>query len=88
VGRSHLEREIEAQKRRGHLVSGWDSEVLTAIVRNAEEFEMTRPRCARGKEQNVHPVSGPHKSILIAPDSVCEDDRAVLLLPIRQNHPD
>ena len=34
VGRLHLEREIEAQKRRGHLVSGWDNEALKAIVRN------------------------------------------------------
>jgi ATP-dependent Clp protease ATP-binding subunit ClpB len=34
VGRLHLEWEIEAQKRRGHLVSGWDNEVLKAIVRN------------------------------------------------------
>lgn len=34
VGRLHLQREIEAQKRRGHLVSGWDSNALKAIVRN------------------------------------------------------
>jgi ATP-dependent Clp protease ATP-binding subunit ClpB len=33
VGRLHLEWEIEAQKRRGHLVSGWDNEALKAIVR-------------------------------------------------------
>jgi hypothetical protein len=31
VARLHLEREIEAQNRHGHLVSGWDNEALKAI---------------------------------------------------------
>jgi ATP-dependent Clp protease ATP-binding subunit ClpA len=33
VARLHLEREIDAQKRRGHLVNGWEAGALKAIVR-------------------------------------------------------
>ena len=34
VARLHLQREIDAQKRRGHLVNGWEAEALKAIVRS------------------------------------------------------
>jgi ATP-dependent Clp protease ATP-binding subunit ClpB len=34
VGRLHLEREIAAQRRRGHRVTEWDAEALKAIVRS------------------------------------------------------
>jgi ATP-dependent Clp protease ATP-binding subunit ClpB len=44
VARLHLEREIDAQKRRGHLVNGWEAEALKAIVRSGySEKQGARP---------------------------------------------